>query len=164
MESTTLEDWKFNIGDPVYVRRTGNSDGLAKVSDIRRLGPKCYLVVLAWYYTRDDIREELRGLRRIPKQRQADLDAQWPPYALFSYMLSSNRTLNIWDTLRGKASPEIMAKLCPDKFYVTTNNPNSHIRKICKAEYPSYKLMEELLYLKAKEGVDPRWMTVLSQV
>jgi hypothetical protein len=33
------------------VRCTGNSDSLAKVADIRRLGHERHLLVLAWYYT-----------------------------------------------------------------------------------------------------------------
>jgi hypothetical protein len=38
----------------------------------------------------------------------------------------------MWDTIRGKASSEVMAKLCPDKLYVTTES----IRRICKAGHP----------------------------
>jgi hypothetical protein len=145
-ESATLDDWKFNIGDLVYVRCTGKPDGLAKVSEIRQLGPELTLVVTAWCYTRDGIEQEL------PEERQAHLDRYWPRGASFSYMLSSNRTITIWNAIRGKASPEVMAKLCPDKFYVTTNS----FRKIYKAGNPNYKWMKKLLHLKTKEGVDPR--------
>jgi hypothetical protein len=142
-EFATLDDWKVNIGDVVYVRCTGNQDSLAKVSEIRYLGDERYLLVLVWYYTREEIKEELRGSRTISKRRQAHLDAQWPPDTPFSHMLSSNRTINMWDTLRGKASPKVMANLCPNKFYITTKS----IRKIYKAGHPNYKWMKELLYL-----------------
>ena len=64
-------------------------------------------------------------------------------------MLSSNRTINIFNTLRGKVSPEAKAKLCLDKFYVTTDS----IRKICKAGNPNYKWMEELLHLEARSDI-----------
>ena len=142
-ESALLDDWNVKIGDVVFVRCIGNRDGLAKVSDIKNLDNERYLLVLIWYYTREEIEEELRGSRKIPKRRQAHLDAQWPSNAPFSHMLSSNRTINMWDTLRGKAPPEVMAKLCPNMFYVTTQS----IRKICKAEHPNYKWMKQLLYL-----------------
>ena len=138
-----MDKWEFNIGDVVHVWCIGNQDSLAKVSDIRYLRHKCYLVVLTWYYTRDEIKKELWSCRTIPKQRQAHLDAQWLPDAPFTHMLSSNRTINMWNTLRRKASPEVMVNLCPDKFYVTTDS----IRKIFKAGHPSYKWMKELLYL-----------------
>jgi hypothetical protein len=46
-ESATLDDWKFNISNPVYVQCTGKPGSLAKVSEIRQLGPKCNLVVTA---------------------------------------------------------------------------------------------------------------------
>jgi hypothetical protein len=74
-------------------------------------------------------------------------------------MLSSNRTISIWNALRGKALPEVMAKLCPDKFYIITNS----IRKIYKAGNPNYKWMKKLLHLETKEWTHGR-MTVLSQV
>ncbi len=129
----------------MYVRCAGKPDGLAKVSEIRELGPECDLVVLAWYYPRDGIEEELRGPRKVPKNRQAHLDVHWPANAQFDYMLSSNRTINMFNTLRRKAP---MAKVCLDKYYVTTEI----IRKICNARNPNYKWMEKLLRLKAKKG------------
>ena len=116
---------------------TGNPDGLAKVTDIRCLDHECRLLVLAWYYTRKEIQSEWGG------NGKKHLDAQWLCNAPFTYMLSSNRTITMWDTLRGKALPDVMAKLWPDKFYVTTE----FLRRICKAGHPYYEWMQKLLDL-----------------
>src|SRR5436190_14319633 len=111
-----------------------NPDGLAKVTDIRRLDHERHLLVLAWYYTREEIQSEFGGRH---------LGAQWPRNAPFTYMLSSNRTITMWDTLHGKALPDVMAKLCPDIFYITTD----FVRRISKAGHPHYKWMQKLLDL-----------------
>ena len=77
-------------------------------------------------YTRDEIKDELQSRHTILKQQQTHLDAQWPVYAPPTHMFSTNRTINMWDTIWGKVSPEVIAHLCPDKFYVITES----IRKI----------------------------------
>jgi len=138
--SALLDDWGFYVGDVVTVRCTGNPDSLAKVTDIRRLDHERHPLVLAWYYTGEEIQEEFEGL-----------DEQWPLNAPFAYMLSSNRTIVMLDTLRGKALPEVMSQLCPDMFYVTTNS----VRKICKARHPHYKWMKKLLDLTPKDTFQP---------
>jgi hypothetical protein len=104
----------------------GDKSSLARVCEIRYYGPECYLVLLAWRYSRDEIKEELLWRKEIPEQREAHLNAMWPLDAHSSHMLCSNRMINMWDTLRAKASSEMMASLCPDKYYVT----KSFVREI----------------------------------
>lgn len=60
--SASLDKWTFHVGDNVTVRCTENN-GLTKVSNIRRLDQERYLLVLAWYYTREDIMKVPGGFR-----------------------------------------------------------------------------------------------------
>jgi hypothetical protein len=73
-------------------------------------------LMLAWYYTGDEIQDE------IGSNDTSHPDRHWPLDARFTCMLSSNRTITMWDTLRGTASPEVLEKLCPDMFYITTDS------------------------------------------
>jgi hypothetical protein len=127
----------IKVGNVVTVRCTGGRDGVAKVIEIRRLDHERHLLLLAWYYTRDEIQEESGSADA------SHLDRHWPLDASFTYMLSSNRTIAMWDTLRGTASSEVMEKLCPDMFYITTDS----VRRVHKTSSHHYKWMRDLLNL-----------------
>jgi hypothetical protein len=134
-ESVPLDDKTIKVGNVVAVRCARRPDGVAKVTEIRRLDRERHLLLLAWYYTRDEIHRESGS--------SVALDMIWPLDAPFTYMLSSNRTIVMWDTLRGTASSEVMQRLCPDMFYITTNST----RRIHKTDSHRYKWMQGLLNL-----------------
>ena len=83
-------------------------------------------------------------------RRKKNLTAEWPPDALFTYMLSSSRTIEMHKNLHGKASSVVMANVCPNKFYLTTSQTIYEVGK------SRYKWMDELVCLKAKEELE-RW-------
>jgi len=92
----------------------------AKVSDLRCLGDGRYMVVYAWLYTREEIVAELKTRTGVVEKRDlAMLRKKWPMRAKFRYMLSTNRTVTLWNTAITTAPPSVVANVCGTSVYVT---------------------------------------------
>ncbi|KAJ5413632.1 hypothetical protein N7509_000259 [Penicillium cosmopolitanum] len=139
-DSAPLESWTLQRGFIVNVD-TGYGTSLAKVSDIRCLDDGRYIVVYTWLYTRDEIAEEFEVDGKLSTRDRAYLDKRWPLGNRYRYMLSTNRTVTLWDTAIGQASEEMTTNLCCSAIYSTT--PTS--RRIWSIENPRYKWMKRIL-------------------
>lgn len=135
-----LESWTLRRGSIVNVD-AGNSTSPAKVSDIRCLDDGRYVVVYTWLYTREQIIEELEVDGKLSLRDRAHLDRMWPLGDRYRYMLSTNRTITLWDTAIGQAPEEVTSSLCYSAIYSTT--PTS--RRIWNVENPRYKWMKRIL-------------------
>ncbi|KAJ9651635.1 hypothetical protein H2201_009268, partial [Coniosporium apollinis] len=133
----------LHVGDSVFVRCTDSADHLAKIIEMRDLEDGRYMVVFAWYYTRADIKRELKPKRRRSKQLCNSLDRYWPPNAPYEYMLSTDRIITLWDTVQRKAPSDVLNAICADAFYIITGSK----REVCESSDPRYKWMEKILDL-----------------
>ncbi|PYH90012.1 hypothetical protein BO71DRAFT_92848 [Aspergillus ellipticus CBS 707.79] len=143
-----LGSWTLRRGDIVNVD-TGHSTAFAKVSDIRSLDDDRFVVVYCWLYTREDILDELKIDDALPSSALANLNQMWPPGVRYSYMLSTNRTITIWDTAIKRVPPEISFSLCYSAVYSTT--PIS--RRIWSIDNKRFRWMKKILYLEPEETV-----------
>lgn len=100
MDSVPLESWTLRRGFIINVD-AGNSTSPAKVSDIRCLDDGRYVVVYTWLYTREQIIEELEVDGKLSLRDRAHLDRMWPLGDRYRYILSTNRTITLWDTAIG---------------------------------------------------------------
>lgn len=139
-DSAPLKFWTLHRGFIVDVD-IGHGTSPAKVSDIRCLDDGRYIVVYTWLYTRDEIVEELEVDGKLSARDRAHLDKRWPLGSRFRYMLSTNRTVTLWDTAIGRAPEELATNLCYSAIYSTT--PTS--RRIWSIENPRYKWMKRIL-------------------
>ena len=139
-----LDDLTLNVGDTIFVCVTGREDGLAKVSEIKGLSDGRWLLVLFWYYTRREIEEELKVGCKIPGYHRDHLERLWPSNAQYTYMLSNNRTITMWDTAQRKATPEVMQMISTDSVYITTNS----IRRIYEKSELDSRWMKDILDLR----------------
>ena len=114
-----LDSWTLRRGDIVNVD-TGHSAAPAKVSDVRWLDDGRFVVVYCWLYTREEILDELQIDGAISAPALANLDQMWPPSVPYKYMLSTNRTITLWDTVIERAPHEVSFSLCYSAIYSTT--------------------------------------------
>ncbi|KAL2845072.1 hypothetical protein BJY01DRAFT_247889 [Aspergillus pseudoustus] len=93
----------------------------AKVADLRCLGDGRYMAVYAWLYTREEIAAELKTRTGgvVEKTDLAMLRKKWPRRATFRYMLSTNRTVTLWNTAITRAPPSVVSSICGSSVYVT---------------------------------------------
>lgn len=143
-----LGSWTLRRGDIVNVD-TGHSTAFAKVSDIRSLDDGRFVVVYCWLYTREDILDELKIDGALPSSALANLNQMWPPGVRYSYMLSTNRTITIWDTAIERVPPEVSFSLCYSAVYSTT--PTS--RRIWSIDNKRFRWMKKILHLEPEETV-----------
>lgn len=73
----------------------------------------------------------------------AHLDKMWPLKARYKYMLSTNRTITLWDTAIERAPGSTLESLCYSAIYSTT--PRS--RRIWSVENTRFKWMKRILLL-----------------
>jgi hypothetical protein len=139
--SAPLGTWTIRCGDIVSVDLGHQGQDYAKVSDLRRLGDGRYIVVYMWLYTRDEIAQELQLNGRMSPSAEAHIKKMWPADSWNRYILSTNRTITLWDTAIEKASAVIANSLCQDSFYSTTSNS----RRIVEVSNPRYKWMKNEL-------------------
>lgn len=149
-DSAPLETWILRRGFIVDVD-TGNSTSSAKVSDIRCLDDGRYIVVYTWLYTREQIIQEMEVDGKLSRRDRAHLDIMWPLGDRYQYMLSTNRTITLWDTAIGRAPKEVTTSLCYSVIYSTT--PTS--RRIWSIENPRFKWMKRILLYEPQEGDMP---------
>jgi hypothetical protein len=141
-----LDSWTLRRGDIVNVD-TGHSTAPAKVSDLRRLDDGRFVVVYCWLYTREDILDELKVDGAVPSSALANLNQMWPPGVRYNYMLSTNRTITIWDTAVERVPPETPFNICYSAIYSTT--PTS--RRIWSIENKRFQWMKRILHLEPEE-------------
>ncbi|KAL7648992.1 hypothetical protein ACMYSQ_012609 [Aspergillus niger] len=141
-----LGSWTLRLGDIVNVD-TGHSTAPAKVSDLRSLDDGRFVVVYCWLYTREDIIDELKIDGAVPSSALANLNQMWPPGVRYNYMLSTNRTITIWDTAVERVSPESSFNLCYSAIYSTT--PTS--RRIWSIENKRFQWMKKILHHEPEE-------------
>lgn len=145
--SASLAEWEVNRGDIVIVDIGEERDDFAKVSDLRRLPDGRYVVVYAWLYTRGEIcREFERGGVLTPRSRN-HINKMWPLDTSRKFMLSTNRTITLWDTAIAKAPENVTAGVFDDKIYSTT----ARSRRIVNVNDSHFKWMKEILRMKPGE-------------
>ncbi|CAL5867215.1 uncharacterized protein PFLUO_LOCUS1430 [Penicillium psychrofluorescens] len=143
VNSAPLGAWIVQRGDIVSVDLAQRGQDYAKVSDLRLLRDGRYIAVYAWLYARWEIAQELQVDGRMPIKSPSHLDKMWPPNAEHKYMLSTNRTITLWDTAIERAPTTIATKLCQDAIYSTTSNS----RRIVKADIPRFEWMRKILFM-----------------
>ncbi|KAL3483020.1 hypothetical protein BJX62DRAFT_245312 [Aspergillus germanicus] len=146
LETNTEESWTISLGDIVTVcvpentqsvSSQGSDDGSddddadiksdpeddphchAKVSDLRSLDDGRYMVVYTWLYTRAEILADLETGTGIDQDDLDMLKETWPSAAPFRYMLSTNRTITLWDTAITHAPAPVVSSICDSSIYVT---------------------------------------------
>ncbi|KAL6228853.1 hypothetical protein BDW75DRAFT_226121, partial [Aspergillus navahoensis] len=123
VKSASLGTWDIKLYDIVTVCQ-GRSEGYAKVTDLRDLKDGRFMVVYTWLYTREEISEEYTGNNGVSLHLQENLEQRWPETAEFGYMLSSNRTVTLWDTAICRAPEEVASRICDSFVYLTTPSKN----------------------------------------
>lgn len=147
VDSAPLGSWTLYRGYIVHVD-TGCSSCFAKVSDIRCLADGRYAVVYTWLYTREQVAEELEVDGALSPRSRAHLDRMWPHKDCYDYMLSTNRTITLWDTAISRAPESVVSSICYSAIYSTT--PTS--RRIWNVDNSRFKWMKRILLLEAQEG------------
>ncbi|KAJ5799034.1 uncharacterized protein N7503_006539 [Penicillium pulvis] len=144
VSSAHLPRWKVHRGDIVIVDIGLRGTDVAKVSDLRRLSDGRYIIVYAWLHTRNEITRELEVDSKLPAHALVHLDSMWPPNAAHKLMLSTNRTITIWDTAIAKAPKKIRTSICQYAIYNTT--PLS--RRIVSVNRPKFEWVRAILTMK----------------
>jgi hypothetical protein len=139
----SLETWSVHLGDLVAVCLDGGSEGYAKVSELRQVEDGRYMVVYTWLYTRKEIMDELKFQGWLSKACREHVNCMWPAKAPYEYMLSSNRTVVLWDTALSLAPKEVVGRLCRSHIYITTD----FIREIHPVGSPDDRWLREILDL-----------------
>ncbi|KAL3712530.1 hypothetical protein TMatcc_001229 [Talaromyces marneffei ATCC 18224] len=144
VDSAPLDTWTIHQGDIVKVCLETDREEYAKIIEIRRLEDGRHMVVYTWLYTREEIQTEFEIDGTLPDLLQKNLDQRWPANATFRYMLSTNRTITLWDTAISRAPRDVIESLSRRFIYSTTpskrfiwsvNNPRFNwMKKICDLE------------------------------
>jgi hypothetical protein len=87
---------------------------------MRHLEDGRYMVVYTWLYTREEIRAEFEIAGTMPDLLQKNMDERWPADATFHFMLSTNRTVTLWDTAISRAPKDVIESLSHRIIYSTT--------------------------------------------
>jgi hypothetical protein len=140
VDSAPLDTWTIHLGDIVRVCVEADSEDYAKISEIRRQEDGRYLVVYTWLYTREEVQAELQTDGNIPDVLRKNLNQRWPADATFQYMLSTNRTITLWDTAISPAPRDVVESLCHFSIYSTT--PSA--RCIWSVNSPRFKWMKKI--------------------
>ncbi|KAL4755669.1 uncharacterized protein BDW70DRAFT_146130 [Aspergillus foveolatus] len=149
VQCASLETWEVRLYDIVTVCVQGLSEGYAKVTDLRDLEDGRFMVVYTWLYTRAEILEEYTGPNGVPPRLQENLDRNWPADSEFNYMLSSNRTVTLWDTALRRAPEHVASKICDGFVYVTTTKKKIRpARWIYSVKEPKVKWLADILSKK----------------
>ncbi|KAJ5643564.1 uncharacterized protein N7484_006071 [Penicillium longicatenatum] len=144
VSSAHLPRWTIHRGDIVIVDIGPKGMDYAKVSDLRRLSDGRYVIVYAWLYTRNEIARQLEVDAKLPAHAPVHLDSMWRPNAEHKMMLSTNRTMMIWDTAIAKAPKKITMSTCQYAIYNTT--PLS--RRIVSVDRPYFQWVRAILTMK----------------
>ncbi|KAF3405659.1 hypothetical protein F1880_010339 [Penicillium rolfsii] len=150
VSSAPLLQWTIHCGDIVIVDIGLRGEDFAKVSDLRRLPDGRYVVVYTWLYQRSEIAQELEINEQLSTHATVHLDTMWPLHAEYKFILSTNRTITIWDTAIGRAAKETTASICQYAIYSTTLKS----RRIVSVDQPGFQWMREILLLKTEHEPD----------
>ncbi|KAL4936176.1 hypothetical protein BDV06DRAFT_205516 [Aspergillus oleicola] len=151
---SALKTWKVYLGDIVTVvvedsQFDSNSPisraPYAKVTDLRSVGDGRYMIVYAWLYTRDQVLEEIG---RHQKARLENINKKWPQDSQYKYILSTNRTVTLWDTVIELAPGDVVRGIHRDIVYVTMDLKKSY-RYISDITKKQVKWMKEILELES---------------
>ncbi|EED14479.1 hypothetical protein TSTA_106890 [Talaromyces stipitatus ATCC 10500] len=140
VSSAPLETWDIHLGDIVQVCLEKDRKSYAKISEIRRLDDGRYVVVYTWLYRREEVQAEFETDGIIPRLLRRNLDKRWPADATFQYMLSTNRTITLWDTAISRAPRDVVESVCHSSIYSTT--PST--RYIWSVNSPRFKWMKKI--------------------
>ncbi|KAH8431691.1 uncharacterized protein LDX57_009345 [Aspergillus melleus] len=139
----SLDVWSIRLGDIVTVCQGEQPDGYAKVSDLRSLENGRYMVTYTWLYTREEIMAEFQTEDGFPPHLRKNLEQRWPEDAHYHYMISTNRTITLWDTAVSLAPEEVVSRVCYSSIYSTTPTK----RWIWSVENPGFRWMRKILAL-----------------
>jgi hypothetical protein len=142
VSSAPLGSWTVRTGDIVTVHLTDGS-GYAKISEMRQLDDGRVLVVYTWLYTRAEVENELQMDGEVPSVLRRHLDQCWPIHAGYRYMLSTNRTITLWDTAVERAPHEVTGNLSATSIYSTTASS----RHIWSVRNSKFRWMRHILEL-----------------
>ncbi|OKL55210.1 hypothetical protein UA08_09519 [Talaromyces atroroseus] len=149
VNSAPLDTWKIYLGDIVTVCIEKERENYAKISEIRRLEDGRYMVVYTWLYAREEVQAEFETDGVMPDLLRKNLDQRWPADATFQYMLSTNRTITLWDTAISRAPKHVVDLLCHSSIYNTTHTA----RYIWSLNSPRFKWMKQIHDLGAYNTV-----------
>lgn len=144
VSSASLPGWTVHCGDIVIVNIGENREDFAKVCDLRRLSDGRYVVVYAWLYTRQEVCQEAQVDGKLAIRSKAHIDEMWPLNASHRFLLSTNRTITMWDTAIAKAPERITAGVCKYAIYSTTVNS----RRIVSVDHHHFKWMKAALEMQ----------------
>lgn len=145
--SAPLETWTLQLGETVEVNLGQEGRGYAKVSDIRHLGDGRFAVVYAWLYTRKDVISEFLVDGKLSRESRRHINHNWPHDAHYSYMVSTNRTITLWDTAIRAAPKYVLNEICQELVYRTT----PRMRRMSSIHDRPMKWMKEILNLPCPE-------------
>lgn len=149
VDSAPLDTWTIHLGDIVKVCLETDREDYAKISEIRCLEDGRYMVVYTWLYTREEVLAEFEANGTIPDFLRKNLDQRWPANATFRYMLSTNRTITLWDTAISRAPRVVIESLSHHFIYSTTPSK----RFIWSVNNPRFNWMKKIRDLEAHSSV-----------
>lgn len=144
------------IGDVVGLAQPdGITQRFAKVSELCPFHNEQFAVVCVWLYTREEIAQDLirhdNSLTNISSDETSwrHLNDRWSfkqdGYDGDEYMLSTKRTIALWDPNMIKPAPEAVAmNLCQNLIYNTSPSE----RRICDVNDPVWRWMKKILTLR----------------
>jgi hypothetical protein len=144
------------IGDIVGLAQPdGITQQFAKVSELCPFHNDQFAVVCVWLYTRDEIAQDLirhdHSLTDISSNETSwqHLNERWSlkqeRYDGDEYMLSTKRTIALWDATTIKCAPDAVAtNICQDLIY----NIDPSGRSICDVNDPVWRWMKKILTLR----------------
>ncbi|RJE25833.1 hypothetical protein PHISCL_01809 [Aspergillus sclerotialis] len=148
-DTASLGTWSVRRGDTVAVCLDSGKKGFAKVSDLRIVDGGRYIIVYTWLYTREEVVAELHEGGALSERYREHLNRKWPVGAPYKYMLSTNRTVTLWDTALTRA-PEVVSQMSTNWIYSTTQRK----RKICNVDEPRFRWMKRILDLEPADLPD----------
>jgi hypothetical protein len=151
------------IGDIVGLAQPdGITQRFAKVSELCPFHNEQFAVVCVWLYTREEIAQDLIRHDNSLTNTSSDevswrhLNERWAlkqdRYDGDEYMLSTKRTIALWDPTLIKCAPDTIAmNLCQNLIY----NTNPSERRICNVNDPVWRWMKEILTLRPSGYIMP---------
>lgn len=144
------------IGDIVGLTQPdGITQRFAKVSELCPFHNDQFAVVCVWLYTREEIAQDLtqheNGLTNTSSDETPwqHLKERWSlkqdRYDGDEYMLSTKRTIALWDATIIKCAPDAVAtNICQNFIY----NTDASERRICDVNDPVWRWMKKILTLR----------------
>ena len=150
VDTASLGTWSVRRGDTVAVCLDSGKRGFAKVSDLRVVDDGRFVIVYTWLYTRDEVVAELHEGGTLSERYREHLNRKWPMGAPYKYMLSTSRTVALWDTALSRAPEEVVSQISTTWIYSTTQRKH----KICNVDEPRLRWMKRILDLEPADLPD----------